>query len=126
MEKFFKNSIHKDNLLKLLILLFSCKKSDLSIKTFCLVHTVTQQSHKKEFCLLRQLRQPLWSLFDLFIPIFGQFWYQHWGQVFLSSIDLCNNDQLIAQSHELVEICLSQCKNVYQSELFVVTFFWKL
>ena len=62
------------------------------------------------------------SQFDLFIHVLRYCWYQHWGQVFLSSKLFCCNDQLIPQSTKLAEIWFSHCELLYQSELFVVIF----
>ena len=84
----------------------------------------TAESHKS-YCLLGPLYQQSVSQFELFIHVFGHCWYQHWRQVFLST-KVCCNDHLIPQSHELVEICLSHCKILYQSEIFVVIFLEKI
>ena len=62
------------------------------------------------------------SQFELFIHVFGHCRYQHWGQIFFYSKFVCWIDQLIPQSHKLVEICFSHCKILDQSELFLVIF----
>ena len=122
MDKFLKFIIHIDNLLKLLVLLLPCKKSDLSIRTLRLVHIVPQQSHTNLSVCSVLFVNYLVSQFELFIHMFGLFRYQHWGQIFLSSKVFCCIDQLIPQSQKLVEICLSYCKILDQSELFLVIF----
>ena len=107
-------------MLKLLVLLFPCKKSDLSIRTLRLVHIVPQQSHTSlSVCSVHYVNY-LVSQFELFIHVFGHCRYQHWVQLFFSSKLFCCNDQLIPQSHKLFEICLSHCSFLDQSELFLV------
>ena len=51
--------------------------------------------------------------------------YQHRGQV-LSPTKFSSNGELIPQTHELVKICRSHCKVLYQLELFVVIFLGNL
>ena len=46
----------------------------------------------------------------MFFHVFGICWYQHWGQIFLFTKSFCRIDQLIPQSHELVEIWVSRCE----------------
>ena len=121
-DKFFKFIIHIDNFLKLLVLLLPCEQSDLSIRTLRLVHIVPRQSHTNlPVCSVHYVNY-LVSHFELFIPVFGHCRYQHWGQIFLFSKVSCCIDQLIPQSQKLVEICLSYCTFLDQSELFVVIF----
>ena len=106
---------HIDNLSKL----HPGKQSDLSIRTLMLVHIVPRQSHTNlPVCSVHYLV----SHFELFIPVFGHGRYQQWGQIFLSSQVFYCIDLLIPQSHKLVEICLSHCKILDQSELSVVIF----
>ena len=118
----FKFIIHIYNLLKFLILLLLCKQSDLSIRTLWPVHTILQQSHANLSVCSVQYLNPLVSQFELSNHVLGLCWYQHWGQVFLSSKIFCCNDQLIPRSIKRAEIRLCQCKILYQSELFVVVF----
>ena len=122
LEKFFEFIIHIVNLLKLLVLLLPCKKSDLSMRTRRLVLIVPQQSHTNlSVCSVHYVNH-LVSQFELFIHVFGQYKYQYWGQILFSSKVFCCIDQLIPQSRELVEICLSHLKILDQSELFLVIF----
>ena len=121
-DKFFKFNFHIDNLLKFLVLLLPCKKSDLSIRTLRLVHIVAQQSHTNlSVCSVHYVKY-LVSQFELFIHVFRHCRYQHCGRIFFSSKVFCCLDQLIPQSHKLVEICLTHCKILDQSKLFLVTF----
>ena len=121
-DKFFNFEIHIENLLKLLVLLFSCKMSDLSIRTLRPVHIVPQQSHTNlSVCSVHYFNY-LVSQFELFIHVFGHCKYQHWRQNFPSSKVFCRIDQLNPQSHKLFEICFSHRKILAQLELFVVIF----
>ena len=114
--------IHIDNLLKFLVLFLPCKKSELSIRTLRLVHIVPQQSHTNPpVCSVHYVNY-LVSLFELFIHVSGKCRYHYWGQLFLSSKVSCCIDQLIPQWHKIVEISLSHCKILDQSELFLVIF----
>ena len=123
MDNFFKFLIHIDNLLKLLLLLLPCKKSDLSLRTFRLVHIVSQQSGKNlSVCSIHYVNN-LVSQLQLFIHAYGHCRYQHWGQSFLSSKFFCCIEQLIPQSDKLVEICFSHSKILDHSDLFFVNFF---
>ena len=109
-------------MLKLLVLLLPCKKSDLSIGTLRLVHVVPQQSDTNpSVCSVHNVDYFV-SHFELLVHVFGHCRYKHLGQNFLSSKFFCFIDQLIPQSHELVKICFSYCKILDQSELFVVIF----
>ena len=111
--------IHIDNLLKLLVLLL-CKYSDLSKKALKIVHIVPQQSHTNLSVWSVHYVNYLLRQFELFIHVFGHCRYQHWLQTFFSSKVFCCIDELIPQSHKLVEICLSHCKILDQSELFIL------
>ena len=112
-------------MLKLLVFLHSCKKLAMSIRLIWFVHIVPQQSHKNfSICSVDYVSQYV-SQFEIFNHVFGFCWYQQWRQVFLSTKVLYYDDQLIPQSHELVEIGLSLCKILYESELFDVFFSWK-
>ena len=122
MDKFYKLIIHKNNLLKPLVLLFPCKNLDLSIRNLRLVHIVPQQSTTGLSVCLAHYVNYLVSQFEWFIHVFGQWRYQHWGQIFHSSKVFCCIDHLIPQPHKLFEIRLSHCKILDQSELFVVIF----
>ena len=94
-----------DNLLKLLVLLLPCKKSDLSIRTLTPVHIVPQQNRTNlSVCSVHHVNY-LMSQFELFIHVFGRCRYQHCGQTLFSRKVFCCIDQLIPQLHELVEIC---------------------
>ena len=84
-------------------------------------HSTALES-QKTFCLLGPLHELLVSQFELFIHVFGHCRYHYRGHIFLSSKVFCCIDQLVPQSHKLVQICLSCCKIVDQLELLVVTF----
>ena len=109
-------------LLKLRVIVIPCKRSGLTITTLRLVHIVPHQSHASLSVCSVQYLNYLVSQFELSIFVFGHCRYQHWGQVFLYSKGFCCNDELIPQSHKLVEICFSHCKVSDQSEHFVVIF----
>ena len=119
---FFKFVLHIDILLIILVLLLPCNQSNLSLGILKLVHILPQQFHTSlSFCSVNYVNY-LVRQFELFFQVFGHCRYQHWCQTFLSSKIFCCNDKLIAQSHKLVKICLSYCKILDQSELFVVVF----
>ena len=109
-------------MLKILVLLLPCKKSDLSIRILRLVHIVPQQSRTNLSVCSVQYVNYLVSQIELFIHVSGHCRYQHGGQIFLSSNVFCCIDQLIPQSRKLIEICFSHCKILDQSELFLVIF----
>ena len=120
-DKFFEFIIHLDNLLKLLLLILLCKKVDLSIRSLRVFHIVPQQCHPNfSVCSVHYVNY-LVSQFELFIHGFGHCRYKHWGQV---SFPVCN-DQLIPQSHKLVEICFSHGEILDQSELVNFIFFFE-
>ena len=121
-DNFFKFIIHIGNFFKFVVLFHPCNYSDLSIRTLRLVHIVSQQGHTKVFVCSIHYVSYLVSHFELFIHVFGHFRCQHWRQVFFSSKVFQCKDQLIPQSRKFVEICLSHCKILDQSELFVVIF----
>ena len=113
MDQFFKFIIQIDNLLKLFVLSLPCKKSDLSIRTLRLVHTVPHQSHTSLPVCSIQYVNYLVSQFQLFTHVFVPCRFHHWSRVFRSSKICCCNVQLIRQSHKLVESCVSHCKIFY-------------
>ena len=122
MNKVFKFITHIDNLLEFLVLLLPCKKSDLSIRSLRIVNIVPQQNHTNlSNCSVHYVNH-LVSQFELFIHVSGHCRYQHCGQIFLSSKVFCCIDQPVPQSQKLVEICLSHCKILDESELFLVIF----
>ena len=87
-----------------------------------LVHIVRKQSHTNLFvCSIHYVKYVM-SQFELFIHVLGYCRYQHWGQVFLSSTVFCCNEQPIPQSQKLVEICVSHCKILDRSDLFILIF----
>ena len=112
----------KDNLLKLPVLLLPCKKSNLSIGTLRLVHTLPQQSHTDPSVCSVHYVNYLVSQFEFLTQAFGHCRYHHCGQTFLSIKFLCCIHQLIPQSQKLPEIRLSHCKILNKLELFVVIF----
>ena len=121
-DKFFKLIIHIDNLFKHFLFPLLCKYSEWSIVTLLLVHTVPQQSPTSLSAFSVLYVNNFVRQFELFIHVFGHCRCQFWGLVFLFSKVFCCNNQLIPQSHKLVEICLSHCKILYKSETFVVIF----
>ena len=93
----------------------------------CPPFTATE-SHKS-FCLLCRLRQsPCDSVWVVLPCSFGHYWFEHCRQVFLSTTVFCCNDQLIAQPHELVEICLYVLRfvNMQKLPLFYFSITWGL
>ena len=109
-DKFFKVLFHIDNLLKHLVLLLSCKKLDLSIRTLWFIHIIPQQSHTNfSVCSVYYVNFFLIH-FESFVQVFGHCWYQHSSQFFRAIKIICCNDQLFPQSQELVEMCFSHCK----------------
>ena len=94
----------------------------MSIRTLRLIHIVPQPSHTNlSVCSVHYVNY-LVSQCELFFHVFGPCGYQHWGKILFSSKVFCCIDQLIPQSHQLIEICLSHCKILDQSELFLVFF----
>ena len=117
-DKSFKFIFQIHSLLKFLLFFLHCKNSDLSMRTLWLVRTVPQKSHPNpSSCSLHYVNHFV-SQFELFIRVFGYCWCQHWRQVLIFTNVFSCNDQLIPQSHKLVENCLSHCKILYQSKLF--------
>ena len=109
-------------MLKLFILNHRCKYSNLIMGKLKRVHIVPQQSRANlSVCSVHYVNY-LASQFELTIHVFGQIWYHNRRQVFPSNKIFCCNDQLILQSHKLVDIFLCHCRIMYQSEFFVVIF----
>ena len=122
MDKTYKCIFHNNTLLKFLVLLLPHKYSDLILWTLWPVHIAPQQSHTSLSEGTVRNANHLVSYFELFIHVFGHFWHQHCGPVFLSTKVFCWNGQVSSQSHEMVGIYLSPCKIVDQAKVSVLIF----